>query len=422
MTRKIYSLLLYLLVPAVLVRLLIRGLRNRGYWLRWSERFGRVAPLPAGTLWVHAVSVGEVRAAVPLVVALEQRFPGQHILVTTMTPTGSAQVHKLFGARVAHCYLPYDLPAAVARFLTRTQPRIALVMETELWPNLFRACAAHHIPVVVANVRMSEKSMHRYLRFSRLARATLADVSVFAAQTQADAARLQRLGAEVRRIAVTGSMKFEIHLPASLREEAQALRRQWGAQRAVWIAASTREGEDEMVLTRFIELRGRFPELLLVLVPRHPERFAQVARLCRRTGLPVALRSDREAVLSPATAILVGDTMGELALLYAAADVAFVGGSLVPTGGHNLLEPAAAGVAVVFGPHMFNFTEIARLVVERGAGRRVRDSVEMGAAVATYLENAELRFSTGEAGRRMVEENRGALQRTLSLIEPLLTA
>ncbi|MHB8345604.1 MAG: lipid IV(A) 3-deoxy-D-manno-octulosonic acid transferase [Acidiferrobacterales bacterium] len=421
-TRRLYSLLLYLLVPAVLTRLMFRGLRNRGYWHRWKERFGFVTGLPEGTLWVHAVSVGEVRAAVPLVAALEQRCPGEVILVTTMTPTGSVQVRELFGARVAHCYLPYDLPSAVARFLERVQPRIALVMETELWPNLFHGCAVRSVPVVVANVRMSEKSTHRYLRFSSFTRATLAQVTLFAAQSEADAARLRTLGADPEHVRVTGSMKFEINPPASLREQAQALRRQWGAQRPVWIAASTREGEDELVLEQFRLLRDRFTDLLLILVPRHPERFAQVTRLCRRTGLAVALRSDRDAVLSSGVAILVGDTMGELPLFYAAADVAFVGGSLVPAGGHNLLEPAAAGVAVVFGPHMFNFAEIARLTAERAAGRRVRDSSEMGEAVAGYLANADLRFNAGESGRMMVEENRGALQRTLALLEPLITS
>jgi len=412
--------MLYLLVPAVLVRLVLRGLRNRGYWHRWGERFGFVARLSDGPVWVHAVSVGEVRAAVPLVAALEQRYPGRRILVTTMTPTGSAQVRELFGIRVAHCYVPYDLSSAVRRFLDRTQPRIALIMETELWPNLFHICAARAMPIVVANVRMSEKSMCRYRRFAAFTRATFAHVRLFAAQSEADATRLRKLGADSERVHVTGNMKFEINPPASLRERAEALRRQWGAQRPVWIAASTREGEDELVLEQLRLLKRQLPRLLLVLVPRHPERFTNVARLCRRADFAVALRSERHAVLAPEVDILVGDTMGELPLLYAAADVAFVGGSLVPTGGHNLLEPAAAGVAVVFGPHMFNFAEIARLTCERGAGRQVRDSAEMGAAVAAYLGNANLRFNAGEAGRKMVEENRGALERTLALVDPLL--
>ncbi len=420
MTRRIYSLLLYLLLPAALVRLLVRGLRNHGYWHRWGERFGFVTQFPQGAIWIHAVSVGEVRATVPLVAALEQRFPGRRILMTTMTPTGSAQVRELFGIRVAHCYVPYDLPSAVRRFLVRTQPQLALIMETELWPNLFHFCAARSIPIVVANVRMSEKSMRRYQRFGTFTRATLAQVRIFAAQSEADAARLRVLGAAAQSVHVTGSMKFEINPPASLREQAQALRRQWGAQRPVWIAASTREGEDELVLEQFGFLRQRLPTLLLVLVPRHPERFATVARLCRRTGFGVELRSERQATLAPGVDILVGDTMGELPLFYAAADVAFVGGSLVPTGGHNLLEPAAAGVAVVFGPNMFNFAEIARLTRERGAGTQVGNSDEMGRAIAAYLENANLRFNAGDAGRKMVEENRGALERTLALMDPLL--
>lgn len=420
MTRRIYSLVLYILVPAVLVRLLLRGMRNSGYWHRWGERFGFVESLADRPLWVHAVSVGEVRAAVPLVAALEQRYPGQRILVTTMTPTGSRQVRELFAGRVAHCYVPYDLPSAVRRFLRRTRPRIALIMETELWPNLFHFCAAAAVPIVVANVRMSEKSMLRYQRFAAFTRLTLSQVRLFAAQSDADAARLRTLGAEPGRVHVTGSMKFEITPPASLRERAEALRRQWGVQRPVWIAASTREGEDELVLEQFRLLKRQISALLLVLVPRHPERFANVTRLCRRAGFEVALRSEQRDALKPEIDILVGDTMGELALLYAASDVAFVGGSLVPTGGHNLLEPAAAGVAVVFGPHMFNFAEIARLTRERGAGRQVRDSAEMGIAVGAYLENPNLRFNAGDAGRKMVEENRGALERTLALVEPLI--
>ena len=419
-TRKIYSLILYLLVPAVLVRLMLRGIRNPGYWRRWGERFGFVPSLAQSPLWVHAVSVGEVRAAVPLVAALERLNPGRRILITTMTPTGSAQVRVLFSGRVEHCYVPYDLPSAVRRFLRRTRPRLAVIMETELWPNLFHLCDEADVPIVVANVRMSEKSMRRYQRFATFTRKTLEHVRIFAAQSEADATRLRSLGAKPDQVHVTGSMKFEINPPASLREQAEVLRRQWGTQRPVWIAASTREGEDEQVLEQFRLLKQQFPALLLVLVPRHPERFANVTKLCRRSGFDVALRSEQRGALEPGIDILVGDTMGELSLLYAASDVAFVGGSLVATGGHNLLEPAAAGVAVVFGPHTFNFAEIARLARERGAGVQVRDGAAMGLAVADFLENPNLRFNAGEAGRKMVEENRGALERTLVLIEPLL--
>ena len=417
----LYSLILYLLLPVALLRLGLRGLRNPAYWRRWSERFG-YAPVvrPAGCIWLHAVSVGETRAAVPLVRALLQRYPERRLLITTMTPTGSDQVRELFGGQVAHCYVPYDLPLTVAWFLARVRPSLAIIMETELWPNLFRHCRRQAIPLMVANVRMSEKSMRRYQKFPSLTRTTLQQVSLFAVQSETDAARLRTLGAPLERVRVTGSIKFEIDLPAGLAEAAMELRQRLGGDRLVWLAASTREGEDQGVLTAYRALKSRFPGLLLVLVPRHPERFAAVARLCRSEGFTLALRSAQPPTLTPATDILVGDSMGELPLFYAAADVAFVGGSLVNTGGHNVLEASAAGVPVVFGPHMFNFADISRLTLERGAGRQVADVAGLRAAVAEYLADPALRRTAGEAGRRMVEENHGALVATLGLIETLL--
>ncbi len=460
MVRILYSLLLYLLLPVVLVRLSWKGMRNPAYRRRWPERLGFIQPLPQpGTIWLHAVSVGETRAAVPLVRALMQRYPGRRLLITTMTPTGSAQVRELFGDAVAHCYVPYDLPDAVRRFLDRTRPDLALIMETELWPNLFHQCHERGIPLLVANVRMSEKSMGRYLTFAALTRATLQQVSLFAVQFEADALRLRRLGAAPERVRVTGSIKFDIHRPPELETQAQALRLAWGRDRQVWLAASTREGEEEAVLAAYRSLKIRFPSLLLVLVPRHPERFTAVVRLCRDAGFAIALRSAQLQLLrppgepmdgrgralsgtsagmaevltqslsrqtqeqfsvGPATNILVGDTMGELTLFFGAADVAFVGGSLVPTGGHNILEACAAGVPVVFGPHMFNFAEISRLTVERGAGRRVSDTADLAVAVGAYLADGPLRMATGAAGRRMIEENRGALAANLGLIQTLL--
>ena len=279
MARILYSLLLYLLLPAVLVRLGWKGVRNPAYWRRWPERWGFVAPLPQpGAIWLHAVSVGETRAAVPLVRALLQRYPGRRILITTMTPTGSAQVRELFGADVAHCYVPYDLPDAVRRFLDRTRPGLALIMETELWPNLFHQCHRRGIPLLVANVRMSEKSMGRYLKFAALTRATLQQVSLFAVQFETDAVRLRRLGAAAERVRVTGSIKFDIPIPADLAAHAQMLRLALGKDRPVWLAASTRDGEEGAVLAAYCSLKMRFPSLLLVLVPRHPERFAEIGR------------------------------------------------------------------------------------------------------------------------------------------------
>lgn len=417
-----YTWFLRLLLPYGLLRLMWRGLRNPDYWRRIPERFGFIEPLNAPRLiWIHAVSVGEVRAAVPLVHELAERYPDHSLLITTMTPTGSVQVLELFGGRAAHCYVPYDFPSAVARFLDRTRPLMTIVMETELWPNIFHQCRARGIPVFVTNVRMSESSMRKYQRFASLTRTTLQQVSHFAAQSQADAQRLLTLGAAPETVEVTGSIKFELNIGASMREAAEVLRITWGQDRPVWLAASTHEGEEEMVLTALAQLKkqARFANMLLVLVPRHPERFAAVARLCKKNHR-IALRSENRGVLDPAVEILVGDTMGELQLFFGAADVAFIGGSLVPTGGHNLLEASAVGKPVVFGPHMFNFQEISQMTLERGAGVQIQFPEELTSAVSDFLGNANRRDSAGLAGRKMVEENRGALTANMRLIEQLL--
>ncbi len=418
MATLFYSLILYLLVPVALLRLAVRGLRNPAYWRRWPERFGFVPAIqPAGCIWVHAVSVGETRAAVPLVRALMQQYPGRRILITTMTPTGSRQVRQLLGNEVEHCYVPYDLPTAVRRFLVRTRPQLALIMETELWPNLFRACQARGIPLVLANVRMSEKSAHGYRRFAAITRATLAAVSRLGAQSEPDAGRMRELGAP--QVVVTGSVKFEITVPDGLETQARALRAGIG-QRPVWVAGSTRDGEESLVLAAFARLRERFPDLLLILVPRHPERFEAVTRLCRQQGYVVQRRSEAGSRMAPDTAIFVGDTMGELLLFYSAADVAFVGGSLLPLGGQNPLEACVVGTPVVFGPHMFNFSEISRLLLERGAGRQVPDSAALARVVGDYLADSALRERAGAAGRQLVADNRGALDRTLALVQSVL--
>jgi len=344
------------------------------------------------------------------------------LLITTMTPTGSAQVRELFNGRVAHCYAPYDYPSAVRRFLDRTRPVMAIVMETELWPNIFHQCRARSIPVFVTNVRMSESSMRKYQRFASLARATLQQVSRFAAQSPADAQRLFTLGAGPESVTVTGSIKFEINAGASLRESDEVLRIAWGQDRPVWLAASTHQGEEETVLAALTQLKQhkRFANMLLVLVPRHPERFAAVARLCRKNGFRIALRSETPGAVAAEVEILVGDTMGELQLFFGAADVAFIGGSLVPTGGHNLLEASAVGKPVVFGPHMFNFQEISQMTLERGAGVQIQAPSELAPAISDFLGNANRRDSAGEAGRRMVEENRGALAANMRILEQLL--
>ncbi|HEY5719372.1 MAG TPA: lipid IV(A) 3-deoxy-D-manno-octulosonic acid transferase [Gammaproteobacteria bacterium] len=412
--RALYSLLLYLLVPAVVARLAWKGLNDPAYRGRWRERFGHAPPgLRPGGLWVHAVSVGEVLAAVPLVERLLALHPELPITVTTMTPTGSARVREQFGDRVGHCYVPYDLPGAVRRFLIALRPRAVIVMETEIWPNLLHQCARRRVPLVLANARLSARSFRGYRRIGRLIRAALGGVSAVAAQAQADAERLVALGAPAARVSVTGSIKFDLEVPDAVPQAAVALRTRCGS-RPVWIAGSTHEGEEVRVLEAHARLRQRHPDALLVLVPRHPERFRAVAELAAQRGFRVARRSGGE---SPAEAdVYLGDTMGELLLLYAAADVAFVGGSLVPTGGHNLLEPAALGRPVLTGPHLHNFTLIAELLLEAGAAWQVADAAELADKVALLLDDAGRRAGMGDAGQAVVARNRGALERLERLV------
>lgn len=416
--RHVYSAAMYLAMPFFLARLLWRGLRNSAYWRRIGERFGFGGPVESdrGCVWIHAVSVGEVQAALPVVKALLSRCPGETVVVTTTTPTGSAHVSKALGDAVTHCYLPFDVPGAMARFLNRIGPRVAVVMETEIWPNLLALCRDRRIPVVLANVRLSERSAVGYLRFPRLFEEALGGVAGIAAQSRDDARRMESIGASPGIIEVTGSTKFDVPVLASMREEAEALRRTWGTARGIWIAASTHSGEEDVVLDAFEQVIERLPSSLLVLVPRHPERFGEAAALARRRGFRPMLRSRRPADCSDAQ-VFIGDTMGELPLLYAAADIAFVGGTLAEIGGHNMLEPAALGLPVLYGPHVFNFAEISQRLVEAGGAETVEDAGSLGQAVIRYLTDANLRHTTGGRGRAFVEANRGARERVFALIQ-----
>lgn len=420
--RQLYTLLLYLLLPFALLRLVWRGLRAPAYWHRWKERFGF---LPFGvtgsSIWVHAVSVGEVQAATPLVSALRERYPRNPIVVTTTTPTGSDRVRNALGESVLHTYLCYDTPAMVRRFLEQLHPAIAIVMENELWPNLFHHCTLQHIPLVIVNARLSPRSTRRYQRIAGLTRETLRQVTAVAAQSEVDARRFTSIGMEASHVHVTGNIKFDVKLPVSLKEQAAVIRRQWGVNRSVWLAASTHEGEEEIILRAFDRIREALPQALLVVVPRHPERFGKVTSLARRHGCRVIARSERRPC-GDDTSVFIGDTMGELVQFYSAADVAFVGGTLVAVGGHNVLEPAALGVPVITGPYFHNFVEITQMLLAAGACRQIEDEHQLADTVITLLRDADLRFSMGEKGRRVVEENRGALRSVLMLLEPLLEA
>ncbi len=415
----IYTLLLYLALPGVLLRLLWRSRRAPAYRERWRERFGRVPfTPPPGGVWIHAVSVGEVQAIAPLVHLLLERHPDRAVTLTTTTPTGSEQVRRLFGERVFHAYMPWDLPPFLEAFLRRVRPAQFLMVETEVWPNLLRQCRRHGVRTLLANARLSERSLRGYRRFGRFAHQVFGQIHQVAAQSEADAARFRALGVPAERIAVTGSIKFDIGVPASVVEQVEVMRRAWSG-RPVWVAASTHEGEEEIVLAAHARLRKVLPEALLVLVPRHPERFDRVVSAIIRAGHQPVRRSAGE-LPGPDDPVYLADTMGELPVLLGAADAAFIGGSLARVGGHNMLEAAAQGVPVCFGPHTYNFALISRMLLDCGAAREVNDAEELAAVMADWLGDASRRAEAGEAGRAVVERNRGALQRLYALLEAAL--
>lgn len=421
MNRSLYSLLFHLLLPLIALRLLWRAWRAPAYARRIGERFAFGLPeVRAGGIWLHAVSVGESIAAAPLIRQLQKRYPDWPITVTCMTPTGSERIRALFGDSVAHCYLPYDLPWAARRFLRHLQPRLAVIMETELWPNHIHQCARLGVPVALANARLSERSARGYARFARLTAPMLAQMNLIAVQTEAEAVRFRALGARAACVQVTGSIKFDLKIDEQLLADAAELRQQWGAgQRPVWIAASTHAGEDEIILAAHRQILIQHPDALLILVPRHPERFASVYDLCQREGFATRRRSLNEAVAVD-SAVLLGDTMGELLFLYALSDVAFVGGSLVPNGGHNLLEPAALGKPVLSGPQVFNFLEIAAQLRAEGALTEVADAASLAEAVLRLWLQPALAQQMSSAGARVMRRNQGALQRLLDGLGALL--
>jgi 3-deoxy-D-manno-octulosonic-acid transferase len=351
-----------------------------------------------------------------LINSLLERFSNATLAVTTTTPTGSLQIRSLFADRVFHVYAPVDLPGAVRRTLDRLRPQLVILMETELWPNLIHQAYSRGIPVILANARLSERSARGYGRVGRLTRQMLGELCAIATQTADDARRFMELGAERDKVSVAGSVKFDVSRPTGIAQLAAALRQQWGPQRPVWIAASTHAGEEEMVLAAFETVRQGYPDALLLLVPRHPERFGQVAGLVRTAGFQLVRRSSDEAP-TPSTQVYLADTMGELTTLYGAAELAFVGGSLVPIGGHNALEPAALGIPIITGPHVFNFAEITALLADAGALRQIKDVRGLAHAVLEWLQAPQQRTLAGEAGRRVVEGNRGALRRLLAVLD-----
>ena len=417
--RGLYSALLYLLLPFTVYHLVWRGFRVPEYFRRWNERYASYrGDEHRPCVWLHAVSVGEVNAAAPVVDALRRQRPDIRWVITTITPTGSQRVRALWGDAVDHVYLPYDVPGSAGRFLDHFRPGLALILETELWPNLLFGCRDRGIPLYILNARLSARSLKGYRVLRPLIARALRCVTCVAAQTQDDAQRFLALGARPEQVRALGNLKFEIH-PPDPAEVLEAFGRHVPPARKVWIAASTHEGEEQAVIDIHAQVLARHPDALLLWAPRHPERFAKVEALAREQGWPVATRSAQQWPAADARVFVI-DTLGELMPFFACAQVAFVGGSLQAIGGHNLLEPAAMGTAVVTGPHLHNFSEISRRMNEAGALRILPDAAGVAGEVLRLLDDAPARERMVEAGRQLVSNGRGALARTLALIEPQL--
>ncbi len=414
--RLFYSLALYLILPFALVRLLLRARQQRAYLNHWSERFGYyTAQATSPVIWLHAVSVGEARAAQPLVSALLRTYPTYQLLLTYMTPTGRQTGIELFGDSVRHSYLPYDLPGSTRRFLRHFQPKLGIMMETEIWPNLIDYCKQRSIPLILANARLSIKSLQKYQRYLPLFRPALRALSAIAAQTIHDANRFKALGAEA--VVVTGNLKFDVTPPTASLALGDSWRATWCRGRPVFLAASTRDGEEALILAALREID--VPELLTILVPRHPQRFAQVAALLTSQGLAFQRRS-LNSVAAPDIKVILGDSMGEMFAYFAACDVAFIGGSLLPFGGQNLIEACAVGKAVLLGPHTYNFSQASEDAIASGAALRVRDELELALTVSALLKNPARLKDMSEAGLKFAAKHQGAAVRLMQLIKTYL--
>jgi 3-deoxy-D-manno-octulosonic-acid transferase len=411
MARLAYSLLLYLITPLIWLRLLWRGRKQPEYLANLGERYGFYQPpTPAKLIWVHAVSVGETRAAQPLIEGLQARWPEHRILLTAMTPTGRAAGLEVYGDKVIQAYLPYDYPGAVARFLRHFSPAFGVLMETEIWPNLLAGAKAHGVPVVLANARLSVRSARGYGRFSGLVGPAFGSLSGVAAQTRGDAERIAALGAKT--VEVCGNLKFDVTPAADKIALGQAWRQAIG-QRPLWLAASTREGEELLVLEAW--RRVAIPDALLVLVPRHPQRFDEVATLLGQQGISVVRRSQN--LPAPDTQVWLGDSMGEMAAYFTLADLSFIGGSLLPLGGQNLIEAAACGCPVLVGPHTFNFLQATEDAIAAGAAQRVENPEMLGAAVERLLNGPAELAAMRAAASEFACAHQGAAGRMLTLIE-----
>jgi 3-deoxy-D-manno-octulosonic-acid transferase len=419
--RAFYSALFYLLIPFILCRLLWRSIRAPAYRYRWRERLAYYTkPHAAGVIWFHAVSVGEAEALFPLIRQMQNLHPDARLLITTTTPTGSARVKAVLQESVAHVYLPYDTPGAVSRFMRCFKPLIAVIVETEIWPNLFACCGENGIPLYLINARLSEKSARGYQKIPSLLRPALAQVKLIAAQTQDDADRFIAIGAEKQRVTVAGNIKFDVEIADETIGQGRQLKQRVFKRRFVWLIASTHKDEEAIFLDSYKQIKPQIPELLLVLVPRHPERFGEVRKLCEQQRLTVVTRTSGDDCRQD-TDVYLADTMGELKMLYAAADVVFVGGSMVPVGGHNMLEPAAIGVPALFGPFIANFKEIARGMLAHDAAIQCQDKDEIVKTVYQLYKDAAYGASLVAKAKDFVRRNQGAKARLSKMLDQAIT-
>ena len=412
----IYTFALWLLLPYIFIRLLWRSRKQPEYLQHISERFGFFSVRSdKPVIWLHAVSVGETRATQSLVVRLRASYPDHQILLTHTTPTGRAASEQLYGDSVLRAYLPYDYPFAVNGFLRRFRPQLGILMETEIWFNLIRSCRIAGTPLLLLNARMSEKSSHGYARFTRLTRNALVNLAAVAAQTADDAARLSSLGAE--NVSVMGNLKFDIEPPPAMLELGKQLREQFGDTRKIFLAASTREGEEMLLLDAMQNIP--VPGLLLVIVPRHPQRFIEVADLIKKRGFKFQLRSENCSVKLE-TKVVLGDSMGEMFAYYTATDLAFIGGSLLPYGGQNLIEACAVGTPVLVGPHMYNFAEATRLAVSSGAAIQILNTSQLASVTQGLFEDTVMLHGMRQQCVAFIEFNRGATEKSLQLVKRLV--
>jgi 3-deoxy-D-manno-octulosonic-acid transferase len=418
--RVLYSAVFYLIIPFVLLRLYWRGFKTPHHRQRWHERFALYSqPYPQDVIWFHAVSVGEVEALFPLVKQV-QKLSDSPILITTMTPTGSARVKALLGESVAHVYVPYDLPDAVSRFMQCFKPKLAVMIETEIWPNLFAYCGKNNIPLYIVNARIAARSVANYQKMSALIHPALAKVSLIATQTEDDKQHFIAIGGIKDKVENLGNIKFDVEITPDIIEQGLRLKANVFKNRFVWLIASTHKDEEAIFLPLYAILKAKIPELLLVIVPRHQQRFAEVKKLCE-SQLTTVMRSSN-APVNAQTDLYVVDSIGELKMFYATADIAFVGGSMVAAGGHNILEAAAVGVPVLFGPYMTNFKEIANGVLKQQAAIQCQTTEEIVQAVLNLYEQPTYRDELCARGKTFIRDNQGTVARICKLFESALNA